>query len=122
MSMRKPHGNFLCVDPDPASWQVGTAEFDIFVCQHCTAPKRVPAGKLPTEEYIDPLSGRKEQGFTCKCCGDNEYICKACKARGGCMPIDVTCALIEGPIRKLEARIKEDSQSRNFLRDVFGVS
>jgi hypothetical protein len=119
--MRRPHGNFLCVDPDPASWQEGTKEFDFYTCMHCSAQKRVPPGTAPTDEYVDPMNGRKEQAFSCLCCNDNEYICRACKARGTCLPIEKACEILEGPVRKLDSVIKQDEQKRRFLRDVFGV-
>jgi hypothetical protein len=120
--MRKPHGNFLYIDPDPASWQDGVVEMDSYTCMHCSAWKRVAPGKAPTDEYIDPMTGRKEQGFVCKCCNDNEYICRSCKATGICMPIAMACEIIEKPIRQLDATIKRDEEKRRFLRDVFGIT
>lgn len=119
--MRKPQGNFFYCDPDPASWQPGTIECDSYTCRHCSTFKRVPVGVSPTSEYTDPMNGRREQAFICRCCNDDEYICAACKKRGGCMPIEVMCELIEGPIRKLEAAIRENESKRRFAREVFGI-
>ena len=123
MSMRKPHGNFLMFDPDPASGNPATVEMDSFTCMHCTSWNRIPPGYGPTDEYVDPKTGRKRLlGATCKCCNENEYICARCKERGGCVPIDMACEIIEGPIRKLEATIKQHEDRGRFLREVFGIT
>lgn len=122
--MRKPQGNFFYCDPDPASWQPAVVERDTVTCAHCGRCYRVkpqPMGASrrgrPGIRFDPRLDGEDEAPKCGKC---DEHICKECKRRGGCWPLDMALTIIEAPRARLAAAIRADNDRAMFLRDVFG--
>ena len=108
--MLRPHGYFVCVDPDAPRGTLGTVECDIVSCSHCSTWIRVPAGKT-----VDDVGGRH-----CHTC--DEDICKMCARYRTCTPVQMALSIIESPVDKIKARIREDEVRGRFLYDVFGVT